>query len=74
MTWAACGAPNPVAFATLQMVSGLVPSCGVTSPASHACEGSIVWRCTVELHCSALSTCLVGYDDVACSHIVQAPW
>jgi hypothetical protein len=63
------GAPVPVTLAMLRAVSGIVLSCRVTSPTSHACEWSIAWRCTVEPHCITLSTRLAGYDDAACPHV-----
>jgi hypothetical protein len=45
----------------------------ITSPANCACEWAAVRRCTIELHCSDMSTCLVGYDDVIYPHVLQTP-
>jgi hypothetical protein len=61
-------------LATLHMVRGMALPYGVTSSASRASEWLVTWRCTVELHCSALSACLAGDDDAACLLILQVPW
>jgi hypothetical protein len=42
-------------------------------PANRAQEWAAARRCIVEPHCSGLSTRLVGYDDAACPHVLQAP-
>jgi hypothetical protein len=48
-------------------------SCAATSPANCTCKWLAVRHCTIELHYSGLSTCLVGYDDAASPHVLQAP-
>jgi hypothetical protein len=53
------------------MVSDTLSSRQVTSPASRAYEQSAARRHTVELYCSVLSAHLVGYNDIACSHVLQ---
>jgi hypothetical protein len=56
------------------MVRGMALPCRVTSSASRACEWSVVRRCTVELHCSALSARLAVDDDATFPLVLQVPW
>jgi hypothetical protein len=56
------------------MVCGMALPYGVTSSASRVSEWLVTWRCTVELHYSAMSARLAGDDDVACLLILQVPW
>jgi hypothetical protein len=58
---------------TLRTVRGMALPCQITSSANRACEWSVTWHCTIELHCSVMSTRLTGDDDTTCPLILQVP-